>query len=87
MSVRFLLLPLLLTACASARTEPGTALRMTASHYESMTGVAVTSDGNDATTTCRREMITGSHILRWYCSFRDDSAQYLLDRHIVFAAR
>lgn len=87
MSARFLLLSLLLAGCAGPRSEAGDTLRITASHYESMTGVTLTSDGNDATTTCRREMITGSHIPRWYCSFRDDSAQYLLDRRIVFAAR
>ena len=87
MSARALVAALSLAGCAGGQIERGNPLRITASHYESMTGVAVTSDGNDATTTCRREMITGSHIPRWYCSFRDDSAQYLLDRRIVFAAR
>jgi hypothetical protein len=78
---------LLLAACAGGRAgRGGEPLRIQASHYESMTGVTLTTDG-DETTRCRREMITGSHIPRWYCTFRDDSAQYLLDRHIVFAAR
>jgi hypothetical protein len=83
---RIFLLPVILVACASSRAARVEPLRITASHYESMTGVTLMSDG-EATTTCRREIITGSHIPRWYCGFRDDSAQYLLDRHIVFAAR
>jgi hypothetical protein len=81
-----LLLPLLLAACASARVTRAEPLRITANHYESMTGVTLTSDA-DVTTTCRRDMITGSHIVRWYCKFGNDPAQFQLDRYIVLAAR
>ena len=86
MSARALVAALSLAGCAGGQIERGNPLRITASHYESMTGVTLSSDRDDAT-TCRREMITGSHIPRWYCSFRDDPAQYMLDRRIVFAAR
>jgi hypothetical protein len=81
-----LLLPLLLAACASARVTRPEPLRVTANHYESMTGVTLTSDA-DVATTCRRDMITGSHIVRWYCTFADDSNQYQLARRVVLDIR
>jgi hypothetical protein len=81
-----LLLPLLLAACASAPSARPEPLRITANHYQTMSGISLTSD-NDVATTCRRDMITGSHILRWYCTFGTDPAQFQLDRHIVIAGR
>jgi hypothetical protein len=84
---RYILLgPLLLAACASGRVVRPEPLRITANHYETMVGVTLSSD-NDVATTCRRDMITGSHILRWYCNFGNDPAQFQLDRYIVVAGR
>jgi hypothetical protein len=81
---RALLLPLLLTACAGSRMERSQPLRISTTHYRSMAGVTL-NDG-DAETTCKREMITGSHIPRWYCSFGTEPGQFALDRRIGFAA-
>ena len=64
----------LLAACATSRTDK--ALRISATHYQSMMGVAVGS-GPDAA-TCMRDTITGSHILRWYCRFDANGYQYQL---------
>jgi nitrous oxide reductase accessory protein NosL len=87
MRAYILLVPLLLAGCASsnrvARPEP---LRITANHYQTMTGLTLSSD-KDVATTCRRDLITGSHVLRWFCTFGNDPAQFLLDRHIVIAFR
>jgi hypothetical protein len=82
----FVLLLPLVTACASAGVARPEPLRITANHYQTMTGVTLTSDG-DVATTCRRDLITGSHVLRWFCTFGNDPAQFLLDRHIVIAFR
>ncbi|OLC72575.1 MAG: hypothetical protein AUG04_10260 [Deltaproteobacteria bacterium 13_1_20CM_2_69_21] len=76
-----------LTACAGADraiSNPN-ALRITGSHYRSMTGVAV-SVGPDQM-TCNRETITGSQILRWYCRSGTDSMQYLLASPTVLIIR
>jgi hypothetical protein len=86
-----LLLTLLLASCATERIgsadRVGNAgsLRITASHYQSMAGVMLKEE--DSPTTCKREMITGSHILSWYCNFGDDAIQYQLDRRIVLDSR
>jgi hypothetical protein len=32
-------------------------------------------------------LITGSHILRWYCQFETDPTQYRLEALILFVAR
>jgi hypothetical protein len=79
---RILLLPLLLVvACAGNRAARGDALQLQTSHFQSMTGVTV-KDG-DVATTCKRDLITGSHILRWYCTFADDPNQYQLIRRVA----
>ena len=46
-----------------------------------MTGVTL-KDG-DVETSCKRDLITGSHILRWYCTFADDPYQYQLVRRVA----
>ena len=79
------LLALFLASCAAGRNKSPDAMRISATHYHSMTGVALQQD--DSPTTCKREMITGSHIPRWYCRFGDDSTQYQLSRQMVLDAR
>ena len=70
-------------ACATpSHREP---LRITASHYASMSGVEVQSGVGPM--TCAREAITGSHILHWYCRFAQDPTQYRLSAPIAFAVR
>jgi len=81
---RILLLAVLLSACAAPHAQNG-ALRISATHYESMAGV--TLKDADVPTTCTRQMITGSHIPRWYCRIGDQPDQYALDRHIVLVLR
>jgi len=76
-----LLLALLLASCASAQRRSSDALRISASHYQSMAGVALKE--GDEPMNCKREPITGSHIPRWYCRFGDDPAQYQLSRQMV----
>lgn len=54
---------------------------LAASHYDAMSGLATTSSelnlpdrkgaGNDM--TCRREMVTGSHVPHWMCRYNDDT--------------
>ena len=79
---RILLLPLVLgTACAGRRVARTDVLQLQASHFQSMTGVTL-KDG-DVDTTCKRDLITGSHILRWYCTFADDPNQYQLVRRVA----
>lgn len=79
---RILLLPLLLaTACAGARPARSDVLQLQTSHFQSMTGVTL-KDG-DVETSCKRDLITGSHILRWYCTFADDPYQYQLVRRVA----
>ena len=83
---RILLLPLfLVTACAGARAERSDVLPLQASHFQSMTGVTL-KDG-DVATNCKRDLITGSHILRWYCTFADDPNQYQLVRRVALDTR
>ena len=83
---RILLLPLFLVgACATARAERTDVLQVQTSHFQSMTGVTL-KDG-DIATTCKRDLITGSHILRWYCTFADDPNQYQLVRRVALDAR
>jgi hypothetical protein len=82
---RLLLLATLLASCATERIASGNPVRIAASHYESMRGVKL-KDG-DPPTTCNREMITGSHIQRWYCRFGEDPTQYQLGGRIVFDFR
>jgi hypothetical protein len=72
-------------ACASLRARQPAPLRVSASHYESMTGVNMSSSAGPM--TCSREAITGSHILRWYCRFGDEPAQYQLSAPIQFVLR
>ena len=71
---------LLIAACAAPR-ESARAVRVTASHYQSMAGVKLSGDAGSM--TCNREMITGSHLLRWYCRMGDDPAQYELGAPIL----
>ena len=79
------LLALLLASCASERIGSRDSLRISASHYQSMAGVALKED--ESPTTCKREMMTGSHIPRWYCRFGEDPAQYQLSREMVLDVR
>jgi hypothetical protein len=80
---RIVLLPLLVfAACASGRAAGRTdLLQIQTTHYQSMTGVTL-RDG-DVATNCKRDLITGSHILRWYCTFADDPNQYQLVRRVA----
>lgn len=64
----------LLAGCASARSSE--VLRISATHAQSMTGVKV-GTGPEAM-TCARDLVTGSHILRWYCQLGPGGAQYEL---------
>ena len=81
-SMRSILLAVLfLASCATERVGSGDLLRIPASHYQAMAGVALQQD--DSPTTCKREMMTGSHIPSWYCRFGDDPSQYQLSRQIV----
>jgi hypothetical protein len=59
--------------CAAPR--PAGTLHVSATHYESMTGVTV-GTGADAM-TCSRDTVTGSHILSWYCRYDAGGLQYL----------
>ena len=65
----------------------GNSLRIQASHYQSMVGVAVTTGEGESSAACSRDMITGSHILRWYCRLGSDPTQYDLGRPIVLELR
>ena len=87
MPPKVLAITLSLTACAGAGRTASKAevLRISATHYQSMTGVAVNSGLGPM--TCSRGLITGSHILRWYCQFETDSTQYQLEAPILFVAR
>lgn len=78
-------LALLLASCATERAASSDSLRIPATHYQSMAGVMLQQD--DSPTSCKREMLTGSHIPRWYCRFGDDSTQYQLSRQIVLDVR
>jgi hypothetical protein len=86
MPARFLSIALLLGGCAGASRD-ARALRISASHYQSMNGVAVKSGLGPM--TCARDTITGSHILHWYCRFAADpsQSQYQLSAPIVFVLR
>ena len=66
---------LALVGCAAPGSGGG-ALRISASHYQSMAGVKV-GHGDDAM-TCIRDTVTGSHILGWYCQFEAGGPQYAL---------
>jgi hypothetical protein len=79
------LLALLLASCAAERIGSRDSLRISASHYQSMAGVALKQD--ESPTTCKREMMTGSHIPRWYCRFGEDPVQYQLSREMVLDVR
>ena len=83
MPPKVLAITLSLTACAGASRTPSKpeVLRISATHYQSMTGVAVNSGLGPM--TCSRGLITGSHILRWYCTFADDPYQYQLVRRVA----
>jgi hypothetical protein len=58
-------------------------LVVAANHYDAMGGLAVSSSdlgladrktgGNDM--SCRREIVTGSHVPHWICRYDDDVAQ------------
>ena len=76
-----------LVACAGASRTASKrdVLRISASHYQSMAGVAVNSGLGPM--TCSRGLITGSHILRWSCQFETDPTQYQLEAPILFVAR
>ncbi len=86
MPAGFLAIAVLLGGCAGASRDAG-ALRISASHYESMNGVAVKSGLGPM--TCARDTVTGSHILHWYCRFASDpsQSQYQLSAPIVFVVR
>jgi len=76
------LLALFLASCATTgRSHAPDSLRISASHYQSMTGV--TFKEGEESANCKRERITGSHIPRWYCRFGDNPTQYQLTREIV----
>ena len=79
------LLALLLVSCAAQRIGAPDSLRVSASHYQSMAGVMLQE--SDAPAVCKREMITGSHVPRWYCRFGEDSTQYQLTRQMVLDVR
>lgn len=83
MARRLFAVALFAAACGTVSSPKP--LRIAASHYSSMSGVRV-SGGPDPM-TCNREMITGSHILHWYCRFDSDPTQYLLSMPIAFALR
>ena len=87
MLLRILAIMFFVTACAGANREVSNpdALRISGSHYQSMTGVAV-NVGPDQM-SCNRETMTGSHILRWYCRSGTESTQYLLASPIVLIIR
>jgi hypothetical protein len=63
-------------------SQSGT-LVVAASHYDAMSGLAVSSSdlglaprkngSNDL--TCRREVVTGSHIPRWICRYQDEEKE------------
>ena len=76
---------LFLASCATDRARSSDLLRIPASHYQSMAGVMLQQDESPA--SCKREMLTGSHIPRWYCRFGDDSTQYQLSRQIILDVR
>ncbi|MFL5312871.1 MAG: hypothetical protein ACJ79H_20760 [Myxococcales bacterium] len=80
-----LLAALFLASCATGRPGSADVLRIAASHYQSMAGV--TLEQEESPTICKREMMTGSHIRRWYCRFGDDPAQYQLTRQILLDVR
>jgi hypothetical protein len=83
---RIVLLPLLVfAACASNRAGRTDLLQIQTTHYQSMTGVTM-KDG-DVATNCKRDLITGSHILRWYCTFAGDPNQYQLIRGVALDTR
>ena len=87
MALKVIAIALFLAACAGAGhpvSKPD-ALRISASHYQSMTGVALSSGMGPM--TCSRGLITGSHILRWYCQFETDPTQYRLEAPILFVVR
>jgi hypothetical protein len=63
---------IVLGACAAPR--PAGTFHVSATHYESMTGVTV-GTGPDAM-ICSRDTITGSHIVRWYCRYDGGGLQY-----------
>jgi hypothetical protein len=73
----------LITACVASR--PGGAFRISATHYQSMTAVKM-GTGADAM-TCSRDIVTGSHILRWYCKYEENGPQYQLEAPIRFDMR
>ena len=50
-----------------------------------MTGVDVISKAGPM--TCSRDLITGSHVLRWYCRLAEDPAQFQLGGSVLFALR
>ena len=87
MRAKILAIMFFVTACAGANREVSNpdALRISGSHYQSMTGVAV-NVGPDQM-SCNRETMTGSHILRWYCRSGTESTQYLLASPIVLIIR
>jgi len=78
---RLLLVPLLLAACANGRVARNDLLQIEATHFQSMTGVAM-KDG-DVEASCKRDLVTGSHIQHWYCTFADDPYQYQLVRRVA----
>jgi hypothetical protein len=71
-------------ACRTVSSSSET-LRIVSSHYRSMSGVSVPSGLGPM--TCSRDMITGSHILHWYCRFEADPTQYQLSTAITFVVR
>lgn len=53
-------------------------LVVAATHYDAMSGLAVTADevGQKIKEgmTCRREMLTGTHVPAWFCRYNKDVA-------------
>jgi hypothetical protein len=76
---------LLAAACASSGAARTDLLQIRTNHFESMTGVTLKDDA--VATTCKRDLVTGSHILRWYCTFADDPNQYQLVRRVSLDTR
>ncbi len=87
MPFRILMFVLLMAGCAGVarKAEKAEPLRIEASHYQSMTGVPVTSGAGPM--TCNRDMITGSHVLRWYCRPEGGPMQFQLGGPIVLVLR
>lgn len=87
MRPKILAIMFFVTACAGANRGVSNphALRISGTHHQSMTGIAVNVGPGQM--SCNRETITGSHILRWYCRSSSESTQYLLVSPVLLIMR